>query len=86
MAGRKAKKKAKIVAAVSSKAECMSCSDPSADIPDWLLLIIGAFGFVTAVGWLNWPFLKSYEFSIAWPIIVIVVAAWNLMKRKSGCC
>jgi len=82
MAGKKARKKARYESA--SKEEC-SCCAPGASLPDWLLLLVGGFGLVHALGWADWPVFTS-GFNAVWPVLVIVIAAKNLMEKKNCSC
>lgn len=82
MAGKKAKKKARYES--YSKEEC-SCCTPGADVPDWLLLLVGGFGLLNAMGWVTWPVFNS-GFNAVWPVIVVVIAVKNLMERKNCKC
>lgn len=82
MAGKKAKKRPRYEAA--SKEE-RSCGTPGANLPDWLLLFVGGFGLVNALGWVSWPMFTS-GFNSVWPVLIIVIAIKNLMdKQNCGC-
>ena len=57
MATKKAKKMA------VKKAEPCACCAPAAGIPhvqDWLLIILGALGLATALGYISWPGYTCY--------------------------
>jgi len=80
MATKKAKK------AAVKKAEPCACSAPAAGIPhiqDWLLILLGALGLATALGYINWPGFNAY-FPVVWSVLVLVIAATNLMNKN--CC
>ena len=79
MATKKAKK------AAVKMAEPCACSAPVAGIPhiqDWLLIILGALGLTTALGYLSWPNFGSY-FPVGWSVLVLVIGATNLMNKNS---
>ena len=80
MATKKAKKAMK-------KATPCACCAPVAGIPhvqDWLLILLGALGLASALGYIIWPGFNSY-FPYVWSVLVLVIGATNLMN-KGNCC
>ena len=80
MATKKAKK-----AAVKQAEPCCACSAPAAGMPhiqDWLLILLGALGLATALGYINWPGFNSY-FPVVWSVLVLVIGATNLMNKNA---
>jgi len=81
MATKKAKKMA------VKKVESCACDAPAAGIPhvqDWLLIILGALGLATAIGYIKWPGFDAY-FPAAFAVLVLVIGATNLMNKNSCC-
>ena len=81
MATKKAKKMA-----VKKIEPCCAGSAPMAGIPhiqDWLLIILGALGLSTALGYVIWPGFNLY-FPVVWSVLVLVIGATNLMNKN--CC
>jgi len=79
MATKKAKK-----ATVKKAVPCCACSASTAGIPhiqDWLLIILGALGLSTTLGYIVWPGFNSY-FPVVWSVLVIVIGATNLMNKN----
>ena len=82
MATKKAKK-----AAMKKAAPC-ACETPEAGIPhiqDWLLIMLGALGLGTALGYIKWPGFDAY-FPVVWAVLVLVIGATNLMNKNNCTC
>ncbi|MCX6772015.1 MAG: hypothetical protein NTX79_08275 [Candidatus Micrarchaeota archaeon] len=82
MATKKAKR-----AMRKAAAESCECDSPMAGIPhiqDWLLILLGALGLGTALGYISWPGFASY-FPVVWSVLVLVIGATNLMNKKCSC-
>jgi hypothetical protein len=47
---------------------------------DWLIILLGALGLATSLGYIYWPGFDAY-FPFAWPVLVIVIGATNLMNK-----
>jgi hypothetical protein len=77
MAAKKAKK------AATKKAECECCSPEGIhNLKEWLLIILGAIGLASALGYLSWPGFETY-FPYVWSVLVLVIGITSVMEKSS---
>ena len=82
-----AKKRAK-AAVKASRAECACCgkSDLEAKLPIGLLIILGALGLASALGYLKgWAMFNEF-FPFVWSVLVLVIGITSAMEKSNCTC
>ncbi len=78
MAAKRSKKRAMV------KKESACCSSGGiSNLKEWLLIVLGAIGLASALGYVDWPGFESY-FPYVWSVLVLVIGITSAME-KSNC-